>query len=93
LNAVVTTKNGEKFTGIFSSSTLEASESSFVLKMVQRSKPDQSRTNGVSDVAAPFLGSPPEHSMIFDAKDVLDISIADVSPADVTTKTSNGMRD
>lgn len=31
--------------------------------------------------------------MVFDAKDVLDISVADVSPADVTTKTSKGMRD
>lgn len=62
--------------------------------MVQRlSKPDQPRSNGVSDVAAPFLGSAPDHSMVFDAKDIVDISVPNVSPADVTSKASNGMQD
>lgn len=89
MTAVVSTKNGEKFTGIFSSSTLEASESSFVLKMVQRS--DQQKHNGANNAAVPFLGSAPDHSMVFDTKDIVDISVADVSPADVTLKPSNGM--
>lgn len=57
--------------------------------MVQR--PDQSRSNGATNAAAPFLGSAPDHSMVFDAKDVVDISVANVSPADVTSKPSNGM--
>lgn len=61
--------------------------------MVQRaSKQDQQGTNGVSDGASPFLGSAPSHSMSFDAKEVVDISVANVSPADVTTKPSNGMQ-
>lgn len=88
MTAVVTTKNGEKFTGIFSSSTLEANESSFVLKMVRSEQPKQ---NGANNAASPFLGSAPDHSMVFDAKDIVDISVANVSPADVTTKPSNGM--
>ncbi|KAI9928641.1 hypothetical protein ASPWEDRAFT_36403 [Aspergillus wentii DTO 134E9] len=91
LTAIITTKNGESFTGIFSSSSLEPSDSSFLLKMVQRaSKQDPQRTNGVSDVASPFLGSAPEHSMAFDVKDIVDIAVANVSTADVTAKTANG---
>lgn len=62
--------------------------------MVQRaSKQDQQGASGVSDGASPFLGSAPTHSMAFDAKEVVDISVANVSPADVTTKPSNGMQD
>lgn len=88
MTAVITTKNGEKFTGIFSSSTLEASESSFVLKMVRSDQPKQ---NGANNTASPFLGLAPDHTMVFDTKDVVDISVANVSPADVTSKPSNGM--
>lgn len=62
------------------------------MKMVQRSsKQDLQRTNGVSDVVSPFLGSAPDHSMSFDVKDVVDISVASVSTAEVTAKEPNGM--
>ena len=60
--------------------------------MVQRlSKQDLQRANGVSDVASPFLGSGADHIMAFDVKDVVDISVAGASTADVTAKGSNGM--
>lgn len=63
-----------------------------MLKMAQRaSKQDLQRTNGVSDVASPFMGSAPDHSMSFDVKDVVDISVPNVSTAEVTAKESNGM--
>lgn len=93
LDATVVTRSGEKFSGIFSSSSLEPTNSSFVLKMVRRlSQQDQSRaTNGVSEIEAPFLGSAPDHSVAFDVKDVIDVSVANVSTADVTAKGSNGM--
>ncbi|PYH98333.1 hypothetical protein BO71DRAFT_65829 [Aspergillus ellipticus CBS 707.79] len=91
LTATITTKNGEKFTGIFSSSSLEPSESSFVLKMVQRpAKTEQHRSNGVSEASSPFMGSAPDHSMSFDVKDVADISVPNVSTAEVAAKGSNG---
>ncbi|PYI03332.1 putative PAB1 binding protein [Aspergillus sclerotiicarbonarius CBS 121057] len=91
LTATITTRNGEKFTGIFSSSSLEPSDSSFVLKMVQRPpKADQNRANGVSEASSPFMGSAPDHSMSFDVKDVVDISVPNVTTADVTAKGSNG---
>ncbi|CEJ60643.1 hypothetical protein PMG11_09211 [Penicillium brasilianum] len=91
LRTTITTKSGEKFTGIFSSSNLEASESSFLLKMVQHAaQENQGKANGVSDTATPYVGSAPEHSMAFDIKDVADISVPNVSPAEVSVKESNG---
>jgi hypothetical protein len=91
LNTTITTKSGEKFTGIFSSSSLEASDSSFLLKMVQRiSQENQGKTNGVSDTTTPYVGSAPEHGMAFDIKDVADIFVPKVVPAEVTVKESNG---
>lgn len=59
--------------------------------MVQRaSQENQSKTNGVSDASTPYLGSAPEHSMAFDIKDVADIAVPNVSPAEVSAKESNG---
>ncbi|KAL2011709.1 hypothetical protein VTN00DRAFT_4427 [Thermoascus crustaceus] len=92
LPATITTKSGDKFTGIFSSSSFEPNESTFILKMVQRpsAQTEQPRTNGLSDVASPYLGSPPDHSMAFDVKEIADVSVANVSTADVTAKPQNG---
>lgn len=91
LDATITTRSGERFTGIFSSSSLEPHDSSILLKMVQRpAKQDHQRTNGMSDVVSPFLGTAPDHSMSFDVKDVVDIAVSNVSTADVTAKAPNG---
>ncbi|KAL4930109.1 putative PAB1 binding protein (Pbp1) [Aspergillus undulatus] len=90
LTAFVTTRNGEEFTGILSSSSFEPTDSSITLKMTQRqSKHDQHRSNGVSDVASPFLGVAPEHSMTFNLNDVVDIYVPNVTTTDVLAK-SNG---
>ncbi|KAL1964269.1 hypothetical protein VTN77DRAFT_7089 [Rasamsonia byssochlamydoides] len=92
LSAVITTKNGEKFNGIFSSSSFEPHDSSITLKMVQRVSPqtEQTRPNGLSDVASPYLGSAPDHSMSFDIKEIADVAVANVSTADMTAKEPNG---
>ncbi|KAJ5689725.1 hypothetical protein N7462_004117 [Penicillium macrosclerotiorum] len=91
LQTIITTKGGEKFTGIFSSSSLEPSDSSFLLKMVQRtSQETQAKPNGVSDVSSPYIGAGPEHSMAFDIKDIANIAVPNVSPAEVSVKEPNG---
>ena len=60
--------------------------------MVHRpSEQEQSRSNGVSDVASPYLGPAPDHSMLFDVKDIVDVSVANASTADVLAKGSKGM--
>ncbi|KAL3435241.1 hypothetical protein BDV09DRAFT_76007 [Aspergillus tetrazonus] len=87
LSTTVTTKNGDQFTGILSSSTLEANESSVTLKMTHRhSKQEQQRANGVSDVASPFFGSAPDHIMTFNMSDVLDVSVLNVTTTDLSAK-------
>lgn len=59
--------------------------------MVQRASQDgQSKVNGVSDAASPYIGSGPEHSMAFDIRDVAHIAIPNVSPAEVSVKEANG---
>lgn len=59
--------------------------------MVQRAaQENQPKTNGASDVTSAYLGAAPEHSMAFDVKDVSDIAVPHVSPADVSAKESNG---
>lgn len=93
LSAIITTKNGEIFTGIFSSCSLEPNDSSFTLKMVQRlsSSSPQPQTNGLSDVSVPFLGSPPEYSMIFDVKEVADLTVANVPNSGLVSKEASSM--
>ncbi|KAJ5297877.1 hypothetical protein N7508_008126 [Penicillium antarcticum] len=91
LQTTITTKAGEKLSGIFSNSTLESNDSSFTLKMVQRAdQEDQLTTNGVSDVAVPYLGSGPEYNMQFDIREIADISVPNVTTAEVSAKVSNG---
>ncbi|KAL4868113.1 hypothetical protein BDV12DRAFT_106125 [Aspergillus spectabilis] len=90
LTTTVTTKHGDEFTGIFSSSSLEPSETSITLKMTQRqAKQDQQRANGVSDAASPFFGPAPEHIVTFNMNDVVDIAVLNVTTTDVLAK-SNG---
>lgn len=60
--------------------------------MAQRVSQDgQFRANGVSDAATPFLGSAPEHSMSFEIKDVIDISVPNVTTTEISAKEPNGM--
>jgi hypothetical protein len=90
---VITTRNGDKFTGIFSASPFELSDSTFVLKMVQRpaTQSEQSRSNTLSDAGSPFLGSPPDHSMAFDIKEIADVQVTNVFTAEVAAKEQNGL--
>ncbi|EEQ88081.2 PAB1 binding protein [Blastomyces dermatitidis ER-3] len=93
LNATVTTKSGEKFSGIFSGSSLEPNDSSFALKMTQRCsspQPDHSRSNGLSDHSSPYIGSGVDHQMIFDVQDVADVCVENVSTVGIAAKEQNG---
>jgi hypothetical protein len=59
--------------------------------MVQRaSQENQPKANGVSDITSPYLGTGPDHSMAFDIKDIADIAVPNVVPAEVSAKESNG---
>jgi Ataxin 2 SM domain len=91
LPATIVTKNGEKFNGVFSSSTPQPSGSTFLLKMVQRAASQlESHANGLSDVTTPFIGSGADHSMKFNVEEIDDIIVNNVTTTEVAVKESNG---
>lgn len=60
-----------------------------MMKMTQRaSQSDQGRSNGSNDTI--YLGSAPDHSMVFDIKDVVDVAVANVSTTEVIAKEHSG---
>ncbi|KAJ5893886.1 hypothetical protein N7495_005577 [Penicillium taxi] len=90
LQTTITTKTGDKFTGIYSFSALESSDTSFLLKMVRNSSESNAKSNGLSESISPYLGTAPDHSMSFETKDIVDFSVSDVAPTEVAMKESNG---
>ena len=91
MNTTITTKTGEKFSGIFSGSSLEPNETAFVLKMARRysSDSDAIRSNGSAE-SSPYIGAAPDHQMILEAQDVVSVAVANVTTAGVTAKEQNG---
>ncbi|KAI9878365.1 MAG: hypothetical protein M1830_001108 [Pleopsidium flavum] len=91
LTATITTKTGDRFTGIFAGASLENNESAYLLKMVQqvRSTADD-QSNGVGETSSNYLGSGADHAMSFEIKDVMDLAAENVSFNDITAKSQNG---
>lgn len=60
--------------------------------MTRRSSvdPESVRSNGTSHQTSPYLGSGPDHKMIFDVQDVADIAVAGVSTNGMGAKEQNG---
>lgn len=70
----MTLKTGDAFAGIFFGATMEGSESSYLLKMVQQTK-NRSEANGVKEGSEDYAGVGDDHSMSFDVKDVIDLAV------------------
>ena len=88
--AIIKTKNGDRFSGIFFGASLEANESSYLMKMVQMLKPvGKGEINGVKDNTEPFVGVGADHAMAFEVKDVNDLTIAGIEIG-VRDKLQNG---
>jgi hypothetical protein len=62
-----------------------------MLKMARRYSPDGDslRSNGLSDQSV-YLGTAPDHQMIFDAQEVVSVSVPNASTAGVAAKEQNG---
>lgn len=87
LTATVTLKNGDRYTGIFSSAQPESSPSQYTLKMVRKLPSHGKQANGVAHEQA---GEGSDRSMLFEVSDVLDLSLESVR-LDHKVKTQNGM--
>ncbi|MCJ1283924.1 hypothetical protein MMC26_003255 [Xylographa opegraphella] len=79
LVGTVVTRKGDAFSGVFAGATTEVNESTFLFKMVrhllERSK---ANTNGIRDCSGEYVGTGFDHSMVFNAGDIADISIENV---------------
>lgn len=83
--ATLTTASGDRFTGVFSTPSLEPPELKYALKMTKQL--GQSTTDQDS---ASYVGIGEDHVMLFDVKDVVDLAVANVALDKVQLKASNG---
>ncbi|EZF28158.1 hypothetical protein H101_08161, partial [Trichophyton interdigitale H6] len=92
-NVSLTMKDGEKFTGIFSGSTLESNETILILKMARRptSESDSAQSNGVSQNEPSYVGSGSDHQLLIDVQDITCLDIQSLSTSGVVAKDQNGM--
>ena len=85
--AKVTVKNGERFAGVFSGSSVEPFESRYVLKMTR--KLQTSRDTDVSD-DPDYVGHGEDCVMTFATTDVTDLEVENVSTEKAQAKQPNG---
>ena len=76
----VTAKSGDTFSGVFAGATTEINESTFMFKMVRQiSNQTKDGVNGASEPSSDYIGTGPDHTMVFGMGDIIDITIANVS--------------
>ncbi|KAF1988034.1 hypothetical protein K402DRAFT_329278 [Aulographum hederae CBS 113979] len=88
----ITLKNGDRFKGLFSASTLDTVPvSRYVLKMVKEVKQeDTSQANGVSNDDGDYIGAGENHVMTFEVQNVVDLEVNGVSTGKTLAKSQNG---
>ena len=84
----ITTKHTESFCGIFAG--LETSESVYQIRMVRRLPPKSKDEVNGNEVREDYVGTGPDHSMVFHTSDVLGLAVANVP--DVVVSTQNGLQ-
>ncbi|KAF1942358.1 hypothetical protein EJ02DRAFT_502904 [Clathrospora elynae] len=79
LPATITLKNGEKYSGVLSGTSLDPTELRYVFKMVKRLLPaSNAQTNGTGEASGDYIGSGDYHVMSFDMSDVADFNVNNV---------------
>lgn len=92
LPGVITLKNGEKYSGVLSGTSLDPSELRYVFKMVKKLLPAANpQSNGVGDVSDDYVGVGDYHVMSFDMSDVADFNVNHVVLDKSQVKGQNGM--
>jgi len=91
LPSTITVKNGDRFTGIFSTATLESAEYRYVLKMAKKLASSQNNhINGVTETSEDYIGTGPDHIMTFDTQDVVDLSVNNARLDQTSSRVTNG---
>jgi hypothetical protein len=94
LPGIITLKNGEKYSGVLSGTSLDPSELRYVFKMVKKLLPaSHAQTNGTSDVSDDYVGVGDFYVMSFDMSDVADFAVNNVVLDKSQAKGPNGVLD
>ncbi|KAG9543096.1 hypothetical protein KCV01_g25201, partial [Aureobasidium melanogenum] len=75
MEVVVFLKNGEKFTGVFSSAYTEPADPRLTLKFTKKLS---QQTNGTTDQSDAYIGEGEDHAMSFSLPDVVDLSVTNL---------------
>jgi hypothetical protein len=86
-----TLKNGERFTGIFSSASLDSPQSRYTMKMTRKVPSAEVQSNGAGNDDGEYVGAGEDHVMQFEKEDVVDLFISNVSFDKAAVKTQNGL--
>ena len=92
LPGIITLKNGDKYSGVLSGTSLDPSELRYVFKMVKKLLPaSNAQTNGASQSSDDYVGSGDYHVMSFDMSDVADFNVNNVVLDKSSAKGQNGI--
>lgn len=87
----MTLKNGDRYTGVFSTASFDAPRTQYVLKMVKKLASPHGQANGVTEVADEYISTGgAEHAMSFDTQDVVDFAVSNVRFDKLGSRTTNG---
>jgi hypothetical protein len=91
LPGTITLKNGEKYSGVLSGTSLDPSELRYVFKMVKKLLPAvNAQTNGTGEASDDYVGVGDYHVMSFDMSDVADFNVNNVVLDKSQSKGQNG---
>jgi hypothetical protein len=85
-------KNGEKYTGVLSGTSLDPTEMRYVFKMVKKLPANDSQANGSTDSSGDYVGDGDSHVMAFDAGDVAHFHVPNVDLSKARSRAQNGMQ-
>lgn len=87
----ITLKNGEKYTGVLSGTSLDPTEMRYVFKMVKKvQSASDAQVNGTTSVSDDYVGVGDYHVMAFDIGDVADFHVPNVVLDRSQSKAQNG---
>lgn len=90
---MITLKNGEQLSGIFSGASVEPHDARYTLKMVKRLRgPTGQQVNGSPQASDEYIGEGDEHVLSVVIQDTVDLSVTNVDLQSSESKAVNGKK-
>ncbi|KAF1955507.1 hypothetical protein CC80DRAFT_493007 [Byssothecium circinans] len=88
----ITLKNGEKYTGVLSGTSLDPTEMRYVFKMVKKVQAaGDAQVNGTAEASDDYIGTGENYVVSFDMSDVADFHVSNVILDKTQAKGQNGI--